>query len=180
MSASARPVILYIATSADGFIARPDGDTSWLHAPELEIEGEDYGYYKMYERIDSVLMGRKTMDIVDGFDVPYPYPDKQGYVFSRSAHPPREEFEWVQEDVVEWVRRMKNEPGKAMWLVGGAELFRQLDAVGLVDEIVWTVVPVKLGEGIALFEGDPLADHYTLQDTQTYPNGVKIYSYTLS
>ena len=55
----ARKIIAYLAVSADGYIARPDGDVEWLNRRPHTI---DYGYAKFYASIDTVLLGRGTFD----------------------------------------------------------------------------------------------------------------------
>jgi len=78
-----RKIVLYIATSIDHYIARPDGDISWLHAPEYAISGEDYGYKEFYESIETTLMGNITYKQFLGFDLPFPFPDKKNFISTR-------------------------------------------------------------------------------------------------
>ena len=54
-----RKIIAYIATSADGYIARPNGDVEWLNRRPRKI---DYGITAFYRSIDTILWGRKTYD----------------------------------------------------------------------------------------------------------------------
>jgi dihydrofolate reductase len=54
-----RKIIVYIATSADGYIARPDGDVEWLNRRPRTV---DYGMRAFYPSIDTILRGRKTYD----------------------------------------------------------------------------------------------------------------------
>ena len=69
-------IILYIATSLDGCIARENGDIDWL--PQLS----DSGYDDFYKSIDTVIMGKKTYDQILAFGA-YPYKEKKSFVFSR-------------------------------------------------------------------------------------------------
>src|SRR2546427_3827140 len=59
-----RKIIVYIATSADGYIARPDGSVDWLNYPPTV---GDYGMGAFYRSIDTILWGRKTIDVALGF-----------------------------------------------------------------------------------------------------------------
>ena len=168
-----RPLNAYIATSKDGFIARPDGDTSWLHGPDVEIEGEDFGYAEFYDRIDTTLMGRETYGAILRMGVPFPYPDKTNYVYSRLARYEEPHIQWVRRDLVNHVRNLKTQAGKGIWLIGGAEIFQQIYVTGLIDELIITQVPVELGEGIALWnENSPGVPYETVAE-KTYPNGVR-------
>jgi dihydrofolate reductase len=81
-----RKLKLYIACSFDHFIARANGDVSWLELPEYAIKGEDYGYADFYDSIDTTIMGNTTYKIIKGFDIPFPYKDKKNYVFSIQMH----------------------------------------------------------------------------------------------
>lgn len=76
-----REVIIYTAASIDGNIAGPGGNIDWLHDPEFNSPGEDNGYTDFYAVIETTLMGNNTFEMIRGFDVPFPYPDKRNYVF---------------------------------------------------------------------------------------------------
>ena len=71
-----RKIVLFIATSIDGFIAGKNGNTDWLYT-----DG-DFGYKEFYSSVDTVLMGYNTYYYIKHFPK-YPYPDKKNYVFSR-------------------------------------------------------------------------------------------------
>lgn len=168
-----RQIILYIAASLDHYIARPDGDIDWLHAPEYSIPGEDYGYQAFYDTVDTVMMGNKTYQQICGFDVPYPYTGKTNVVFSRRADIPNaERVTVVSEDIPGMVRKLKKAEGKNIWLVGGGQintLFLQHD---LIDRIILTLIPVTLGIGIPLFDGPAPGRSFQLQSCQTYTTGL--------
>lgn len=146
-----RRVVLFIATSADGYIARRDGSIDWLPA-----DGHDYGYTAFLRTVDAVLMGRRTYEQTLTFDT-FPYPDKACYVFSRKGRrleqdlrkPPSVRI--VRSDPVAFVRRLRRRKGGAIWLVGGAGLIRPFQQAGLIDEYIVSVCPVFIGSGIPLF-----------------------------
>src|SRR6266542_1861705 len=128
-----RKIIVYIATSADGYIARPNGDVEWLNRRPRTV---DYGMRAFYPTIDTILWGRKTYDWLlnyykkagkkDGmFDT-----ELANYVFSRK---PRKRaasgVEFVSEPVKEFAQRLRATPGKHIWMMGGGELIASfLDA----------------------------------------------------
>lgn len=146
-----RRIVLFIATSADGFIARRDGSIDWL--PE---DGRDYGYRAFIRTVDAVLMGRKTYEQTLTFDA-FPYPDKACYVFSRKGTRLEQDrrkpasVRIVRSDPVVFARRLRRRKGGVIWLVGGAGLIRPFQEAGLIDEYVISICPVVLGSGIPLF-----------------------------
>ncbi|MDU5145879.1 MAG: dihydrofolate reductase family protein [Paenibacillus dendritiformis] len=148
-----RPVVLYIATSLDGYIARENGAIDWLY----EVEGEgDGGYGEFYNTIDTVLMGNKTYEHTFELADHFPYPDKECYVFSRSGKEPSPHVAFVTEDVPGFIEKLKKREGSKIWIVGGAEILDVLMKRKLVDEFIITMMPTLLGEGIPLFKpGNP-------------------------
>ncbi|HMF55564.1 MAG TPA: dihydrofolate reductase family protein [Pyrinomonadaceae bacterium] len=140
-----RKVILFIANSLDGFIARADGGFDWL------FTDNDYGMRKFYGSIDAVMMGRKTYGMMLGFGESS-YRGKKNYVFSRkSGSSTDENVEFVSGDVKSFVESLKRQPGKDIWLVGGFGLAETFWREHLIDEIILSVHPIILGSGIPLF-----------------------------
>lgn len=148
-----RKVVLFIATSLDGYIAASDESLEWL----FQVEGEgDNGYSEFNKTIDTVIMGKKTYDWVMEHDPEeFPYPDKECYVFTRSSLEDTDGVKFVQGDIPEFIEQLKDTEGKNIWLVGGGQLLHSFLEKDLVDELIITVAPVVLGNGIPLFfEGD--------------------------
>jgi dihydrofolate reductase len=143
-----RKFIVYVAASADGFIARPDGSVDWLDRPNLK---GDHGMGAFYRSIDTCVLGRKTYDVSVKFGMADGYAKKKNYVFSRTvskAASPKVSF--VSEDVHIFSERLRSEKGKDIWLVGGAELVAAFLDCGQVDEFIIHVIPTLIGEGIPL------------------------------
>lgn len=113
-----RKIIAYIAVSADGYIARPDGDVKWLDRPK---GSGDYGMADFYKTIDTIIMGKKTYDLGLTWGQTS-YPGKKNYVFTRSSPAPAKDIEFVNENVGGFVERVRKQKGKDIWLVGGAAL----------------------------------------------------------
>ena len=167
-----RKVVIYIAASANGFIAKEDGDVGWLD----EIphpENEDYGYTKFYDSIDTTLMGNNTYREVLGFDVPFPYKDKKNYVFTKDESLTKDDnVEYVSGDIAAFVKELKSEPGKDIWLVGGGLVNSLLTNSGLVDELILHLMPYAFGKGIPIFAADLEDTPLLLTDSQVYSSGV--------
>jgi len=159
-------IVLYVATSLDGFIADCDGGVDWL------FTDGDYGYSAFLDGIEALIMGRKTYEQVLSFGE-WPYGDKVAYVYTRSVlqgeHP---HVEFVSGDVTTFVADLRARCSKDIWLVGGAELAAAFRAQDLIDEYVLSVHPVLLGEGISLFEGTQPRVELRLKDAKSYPSGL--------
>ena len=171
-----RKVIVYIATSADGYIARPDGDVEWLNR---RPRGVDYGMRAFYPRIDTILWGRKTYDWL------LRYYKKKGqktgmfdtrlanYVFSRK--PPRRRapgVEFVSEPVKTFAERLRATSGKDIWMMGGGELIASFLDAGEIDEFDIHVIPVFIGEGIPLVAPRHRDVPLLLRSSRKYTDGV--------
>lgn len=151
---SNRKVILYIAMSLDGYIAREDNDISWLDS--VEDSDEDYGYGNFIQDIDTVIMGRKTYEIVISFGTEFPHKGKKCYVISRTKTGHEEGVEYYSESLEGLIADLKNKEGKNIFIDGGAEIVNELLKSNLIDEFVISIVPVLLGSGIRLFkDGSP-------------------------
>ena len=168
-----KKLILYTAASLDNFIARPDGDVNWLHSPEYLIENEDYGYSELYQSIDTTLMGNKTYQFILDLDVPFPYPDKSNFVFSQSEnHQDTEYVKFVTGDIIKFVKNLKDDNGKDIWLIGGGQINTLMLNNDLIDEIILTLVPIILGKGIPLFPGNAKDVKFDLESSKPYESGL--------
>ena len=169
-----RKIILYIAASIDNYIAKEDGSVKWLDDPDYALPGEDYGYTAFYKSIDTTLMGNATYEEVLGFDVPFPYPDKKNYVFSRSEKESDSEFvEYFSGDIAKFTKQLKEKPGKDIWLIGGGQINTILLINGLIDKIILTIIPITLGDGIPMFhEGSSAVTKFDLEKCQAYESGL--------
>lgn len=144
-----RKVILYIATSVDGYIAKSDGDISFLSA--MEKEGEDYGYNKFLDSVDTVILGRKTFDKVQSMGIEKPYGDRKIFILSRKSRSNSAQITYCSGNLSELIFNLKKEDGRNIYCDGGAETVYSLLASDLIDEMIISVIPVMLGEGIRLF-----------------------------
>ena len=102
------------------------------------------------ERTDALIMGRKTYEQVLTFG-DWPYSGMKCYVCTSKKLKDNENVE-ISSDAVSLVKDLKSKDGKDIWLVGGGGLNGSLLSEGLVDEIILTIIPVVIGEGIGLFD----------------------------
>jgi dihydrofolate reductase len=158
-----RNIILYIGTSIDGYIANTDGTLEWLES--TEVEG-DSSYNSLLERIDTVVMGKGTYDVIRGFDMNYPYSDYENYVFSKSVSGSDEYASFINEDVKNFIKNIKQQPGKDIWLIGGGNLAHEFFKENLIDEFQLAIAPIILGKGISLYNGDDITLNYTLSKVE--------------
>lgn len=145
-----RKVIVFIATSLDGYIATKDDSLDWL----FKVEGEgDNGYSEFLSTIDTVILGRRTYEWIMNVEKEnFPYKDKKCYVFTKSKLEPTENVEFVDGDMVEFINSLKCLEGGDIWLVGGGNLLSHVIKENLVDEFIITVAPTIIGKGIPLFK----------------------------
>jgi len=168
-----RNLVLFIASSLDGYIATKDDSLEWL----FNVEGEgDNGYSEFYETVDTILLGKRTYDwIMEQDSEEFPYKNKQCYVFTRSSIEDTEDVKFINEDVTKFVNKLKSEQGKNIWIAGGGELLHSFIKENLVDELIVTIAPTILGNGIPLFrEGDYQLD-LTLKRTKNYNQFVELH-----
>ena len=180
-----RELILYIAISEDGYIARTDGTIDWLTSISFS-DGEDGGFHALYERIDTILMGRKTFEhVLHLTDQIYPHQDRKtllitkkvDYAVNTAMH--GNQLTVLNSDIVKEISRLKEEPGGAIWLCGGATIINHLMHAMLIDELIITVVPVHLDQAIALWDDlskQLLVTNWKLTDERTF-DGCKQFIY---
>lgn len=164
-----KKIIAYLATSADGFIARTDGDVTWLDRPRPKGE---YGMPAFLRSVDTVIMGRETYDsgqrlggaLVEG---------KRNIVLSRTLPSygiPGATVENVNPR--ELANRLRDEKGKNVWLMGGAKVFGSFLTAGALDELIIHIVPVLIGTGMPLLDSTPRQAELKLRSTRRFADGV--------
>jgi dihydrofolate reductase len=149
-----RKIIVYIATSADGFIARTDGSVDWLDRTSPK---GNYGMGEFLKSIDTTLWGRKTYHMAldfqkkgvrgSAFDTKV-----KNYVFTRGPVPSDAAtgIEFVTEPIAAFTNRVRKNKGKDIWMMGGAGIIASFLDEGEIDEFMIHVIPMFIGEGIPL------------------------------
>ncbi len=169
-----RKVVLFIASSLDGYIARTSGDVDWL------FTDQDYGYIDFFAGVDTVIMGRRTYEQVLSFGE-YPYKGTQGFVFSRTRGGERDEnVTFISNDVAGFVERLKSGTGKDIWLVGGSEIIHSCMRHDVIDEFVISVHPIILGDGIPLFHSPLPMKELSFQHCRAFDTGLLQLKYVRS
>lgn len=173
---SRRKIIVYVATSADGFIARPDGSVDWL---ERKRPKGNYGMGAFYKSIDTILLGRKTYDFALAFQkahkIPSPFdPRLKHYVFTRTLPPSAAPagLVFVNEPVKTFASRLRREKGKHIWMMGGGGIIASFLDEGEIDEFIIHVIPKFIGEGIPLIAPRHSTVKLKLIACKKFPDGV--------
>ena len=172
-----RKIILYIAMSLDGFIAKSDGDISFLS--QVEKEGEDYGYFAFMESIDTVILGRKTYEKVLSMVDELAYGERDVYVLTHTPRPDSGKIKFYSGDLAELITNLKKQGGKNIFCDGGAETVSKFLQNKLFDELIISIIPVLLGDGIKLFGKSFSEQKLKLTGCKTYEKGLVQLHYIL-
>jgi len=162
---------LYIAISLDGKIAKPDGSVEWLES--IPNPGKtDYGYAEFYDSIDTTIQGYSTYKQILGFDIDFPYAGKKNYVVTRKQNlAPSKDVEFITKDHAGFIKNLKKEAGKDIWLIGGGQINSLLLKEQLIDEILVFVMPIILSDGVNMFETIPIETSLKLLEAKPYESG---------
>lgn len=159
---------VFIAISVDGLIARPDHGLDWL--ARVERPGEDYGYAAFAASVDTLVVGRRTYDVVAGFD-DWPYAGKRVIVLTRRPLPARHGEEAFAGPVAALVDQLASGGARRVYVDGG-QVIQQFLAAGLLDDLTLSVIPVVLGAGIRLFGDAGPERGLVLDGVQAFPSGL--------
>ena len=163
-----------VAATLDGFIADPNGGYDWIVGdPAIDFEA-------LYAEFDTVVMGRKTYELVASQEGGDAMPGMEVIAFSRTLRPTTHRGVRVtDEDPVAVVKALKSKKGRDIWLFGGGALFRTLLDAHLVDTVEIAVMPVMLGVGIPLLPPGGSV-RLVLADQKTLPrSGVMMLAYSV-
>lgn len=168
MSQQKRKVVLYIASSLDGYIATQDDSLEWLFQVAGQEEADEV-IAAFDDTTDTVIMGRRTFDwVIDEMKGQNPYPTKETYVYTHQNRESKDKIIYTQMEPEKLIAELRRQPGKDIWLVGGSEIIRDFLEAHLVDKIILSVAPVLLGKGIPLFKEGNYASEWVLQTTRQF------------
>ena len=171
-----RKILVNIATSADGYVARPDGDLEWLTS--RPAPKGFYGMGKFMQSIDEKILGRKTYEVSLRLGAKF----DRHYVFSRQTPPASVPagVEFINGDVRVFAKRLKREKGKNIWLMGGGDIIASFLDAGAIDEFIVSIVPVFIGEGIPLIAPRHRQVPLQLRSVKHFPDGVVQVHYSVT
>lgn len=179
-------LVYYIASTLDGFIARPDGafhEFPWdetFGAHLLATYPETFPAHlrpqpvlpEANARFGTVLMGRRTYEVGLAAGITSPYPTLRQCVVSRTLPPPQSgDITLIRDEVPARIAALKVESSRDIWLCGGAALATSLLEHGLIDEVIIKLNPVIFGAGIPLFARPQSATALALQKVERFPAG---------
>lgn len=160
-----RPIILNLAVSLDGFIEGPNGEYDWC------LADQDYGMTQFLAATDALFLGRKSFEFMRQLEGNF-YADKSWYVFSKTLTQAPDGVHLIQDEFAQAVLQIKNQPGRNIWLFGGASLTTSFLNAGLIDELLLSVHPILLGNGKRLFQDLSGRMPFDLVDTKNYSSGL--------
>ena len=171
MQSRTAQVRVFVASSLDGFIAGENDDLAWLPTPDAT--GGDGGFGDFLSGVGALLMGRRTYDVVAGFDGPWPYGDRPLLV---ATHRPLTSTIGTVRPVNGPIDALVHQGlaeagGRNLYLDGGEMIRAALDA-GLVDLVTVTFIPAVLGRGIPLFAGASSRHRFETVRCEALPGGM--------
>jgi dihydrofolate reductase len=165
-----RKVILYIATSLDGYIAKPDNDLQFLSI--VQTDGEDYGYSDFINSVDTVILGRKTYDWVMTQVPEFPHADKNSFIITHKTMPGIGKTNFYTGKLKDLISKLKAEQGKNIFIDGGAEIVNELLKENLIDEFIISIIPILVGNGTKLFNDGRPEQIVELVSTKQFDKGL--------
>jgi len=145
-----KKIILNLAVSLDGFIATIEGNVDWLN--DIDMGDSDGGFVEFLEQVDSIIMGSSsyltTMKLGKN---DWPFKGHKSYVFTKRQIEQSNYAEFIDSDVEEFIRKLKEQEGKNIWLFGGGQFIQTVRELNLVDEYFISIIPKLIGNGISLF-----------------------------
>lgn len=167
-----RNVILYICMSLDGFIADTSGGVDWLGGEDddNQVEGS---YSQFIETVDTVIMGHTTYHqiITELYPDNWPYANLESYILTHMDCQNVNGIHFVNKDIGELIKNLKEQEGKHVWICGGADIVNQCIAINAIDRYCITVLPIIKGDGIRLFHRSIHEIRLKLLSTRSY-NGM--------
>ncbi|MEM9216524.1 MAG: dihydrofolate reductase family protein [Cyanobacteria bacterium P01_F01_bin.150] len=168
----------YVASSLDGFIAESDGAVDFLDI--IGAEPNTDAYDQFFAGVDALLMGRRTYDQVLGFGE-WPYGDRPCWVMTHRELDPNSATVGAIAGTPQQVHgQIAARSYQHLWLVGGANLAAQFLHQGLIDQIVVSLLPIVLGQGIPLFSNLPDQVLLSLNDVTARDCGIVELTYVLA
>jgi dihydrofolate reductase len=174
-----RKLSLFIACSLDGYIAGENDDLSFLKT--VEKAGEDYGYGTFTADIDTIIIGSRTYDYVvkNIGEQHYDNGNNEVYVLTKTERQNHGKINFYSGAIADLIQNLRSKPGKNIYCDGGAEVIDSFLKAKLIDEIIISIIPVLLGNGIRLFKDGNTMQNLKLKQTKPYDTGLVQLHYKL-
>ena len=139
----------YIAATIDSYIADSKGNIDFLN----DFQSIDCGYDQFIQKIDTIVMGRKTYESIMAFGIDWPYPNQKTWIVTSQTNLKitDDHVQVWQGDLPSLMQMIRSEEDKNCWILGGGELISSTIALGYMDQLEVYITPVLLGAGIPLF-----------------------------
>lgn len=167
-----RKIILYIAMSLDGYIADETGGVAWLEGDGSGTDSDE-SYSQFIRTVDTVILGYKTYHQVVTELSPdvWVYSGLKSYVITHKEMKSTDDIIFTDKDPKDLIYELKEQPGKDIWICGGASIANELMKFHLIDRYHITIIPTILGKGIRLFQSD-IQTHKLLLKSCVSNNGM--------
>ncbi len=170
-----------MVSSLDGFIAKKDGTVSWMRSNDNYEKGitlTDEYIEEFLESIDCYIMGSKTYE--HALELGWPYGNKPVFVLtSKKLETSKENVEFCSGELKEIVNNRLKPNYQNIWMVGGSKLTKEFMRMGLADEIVLTIMPIILGDGLLFFDYIGKQYELHLKDVMAFKDGMVELSYEI-
>lgn len=163
-----------VAASLDGYIASPDGSTTWI------VEDPTIDFPALHAEFDYFIMGRKTYQVMQSFaDNPLSKRPKESVIVASRTMSQRDfpDVTVIRENVLDHIRHLKTNDGKDIWLMGGGHLAAQCLEAHLVDTVEVAIMPTLLGTGINLISSLPQNIKLELSNSTSLGSGILMTQY---
>ncbi|MGM9904053.1 hypothetical protein A5844_000703 [Enterococcus sp. 10A9_DIV0425] len=168
-----RKTVFYGAISLDGYLATDTDNLQWLFDTPT---GKKTTYEEFYQSIDTTIMGRKTYEEAKKhLKANEIYPEKTNYVFSANEYLKLEDAVVINEEPVDFLKKLKETTGGTIWVVGGGTLLKPLIEEHLIDEWFIQIAPVLLGRGIRLFQEGSYHERYEFIGSQKFGEFIELH-----
>ena len=181
MKVDSSKVTIHMVSSLDGFIAKKDGSISWMQSTDIFEKGvtlsEEY-IADFLMSIDCYVMGSRTYE--HALELGWPYGDVPVIVVtSRELTTKRENVKFFSGDLDNLVNDRLKPTYKNIWMVGGAMLTKDFIRMKLADDIIISIMPVILGDGILFFDYIGNEQSLHLKNVSAYKDGMVGLSYEI-
>lgn len=164
-----RPITAaFLGVSLDGFIAGPNDELDWLE--RSGAPPEDHGYTAFFARVDALLVGRRTWEVVRRFPS-WPWGEKPVHVLSHRPAIATHGERFHSGEPAEVLAALEAAGVRRLYVDGGAVVSRFF-AAGLLDELTVSILPVVLGGGVRLFQSTGPERWLTLASSQSFGGGM--------